>query len=366
MKQIISISSLAFASCLIAGCGRLPNTPITPDGYRPPKPTKENIISMVRNALKNMIFVEGGSYIMGNTVCFTEKKDELVKRYEIFNILCADDEFPPHEVSLDGYHLSKYEISYYEYDLFTQAVNRPFIQYDYLNPQWWKNRGESKEDIIRKFTGVRTSNAPAAIDWFQATDYCRWLGAVTYLPIDLPTEAEWEYAARSQGQDIPYATDNGKQEFGRNYPTTDDRDIQPVNSFPPNPLGLHHMSGNVAEWVSDWYAEDYYSRSEHYNPEGPNTGTNKVKRGGNFDNSPSGNHVFQRSGTYIDYTHNIKSIGALNIAEGTAITNHGARCAIHLSEPIDINNLKIDLTRPAPDSRAEWLAAQSQSKATDK
>jgi formylglycine-generating enzyme required for sulfatase activity len=359
MKQVYSF----FTLFLLLGCKNTtsgfetPEGPITPDGYRPPTPTKENTENMVRNAIKNMVFIEGGSYMMGNVVCFTDKKDELVKKYQIQHIVCRGDEAPAHEVKLDSFYMNKFEISYYEYDLFTQTTNRPWIQYKILNPDWW-GKSSSYESAKRRFSNKRTGEMPAAIDWFQASDYCQWLGAVTDLPIDLPTEAEWEYAARNQGQDVPYATDNGMQDIGRNYPDHDAGDRHAISSYPPNPLGLHHMTGNVAEWVQDWFDENYYQTSPIHDPQGPNTGTKKILRGGSGGSTPYYSHNFKRVGKDVDYTHNKEILKMFNFDEGAALFSHGARCTIHLSDPIDINNLKIDLSKPAPDRRKEWLATK--------
>ncbi|MEJ2461996.1 MAG: SUMF1/EgtB/PvdO family nonheme iron enzyme [Candidatus Thiodiazotropha sp.] len=359
MKRIsIFLTLLLSLGCENTTSGfETPEGPITPDGYRPPPPTKENIEKMVRDAIKNMVFVEGGTYMMGNFICLDGDLNENVKKYQIELIFCRTDEGPLHKVRLDSFSLNKYEISYYEYDLFTQATNRPWIQYDILNPKWW-GQSSSYESAKRRFSKLRTGEMPAAIDWFQASDYCRWLGTVTGLPVELPTEAEWEFAARNRGQDFPYATDNGRIEPGRNYPSKAEDKRQPVKSFIPNLLGLYNMSFNVMEWVSDWYDENYYKQSPVDNPQGPQHGRGKVLRGGVAENKPSFNHNFGRVAKDIDYTHDKEILEMFNFSEGDALFKHGARCAIHLSEPIDINNLKIDLSKPAPDSRAEWLATK--------
>jgi formylglycine-generating enzyme required for sulfatase activity len=347
-----------YASALFAGCKALPEGPVTPDGYRPPEPTKDNIENMVRSVIKNMVYVEGGDFYMGNIVCFPDRKEELVQKYEIENIFCFADSSPVHKVTLDSFSLSKYEISYYEYDLFTQATDRPWIQENYLKPQWWGSRDRSLEAAIERFSGRRTGELPAAIDWFQAYDYCRWLGAVTGLPIYLPTEAQWEYAARSRGQDYPYATDNGELDLGKNYQPIGKNHLSNLDQWPPNPLGIYNMSGNVNEWVLDWYDEEYYQASPSSNPKGPTDGSMKVLRGGSYINDPTGNNVFSRFYKEIDYTHDIERNTRFELHAGVASFLHGARCAIHLSEPIDIEHLELDLSMPAPDSRAEWLATK--------
>jgi len=126
-------------------------------------------------------------------------------------------------------------------------------------------------------------------------DYCLWLNKVTALPFDLPTEAQWEYAARSRWQHYYFATNNGyRQKKGSNYydpnsgyyvDYTDEEvnssmRIENVDSYPPNPLGVYGMTNQVAEWVNDWYAKDYYLNSPEHNPQGPNSGTEKVQRDG--------------------------------------------------------------------------------------
>ena len=104
--------------------------------------------------------------------------------------------------------------------------------------------------------------------------------------MDLPTEAQWEYAARARGTLLVFATDNGKEEPGRNFPTYkeiekivgDGAGQLPVGLYPPNPLGLYDLGFNGYEWTTDWYAEDYYARSPEKDPRGPESGTRKVFR----------------------------------------------------------------------------------------
>jgi len=104
--------------------------------------------------------------------------------------------------------------------------------------------------------------------------------------MDLPTEAQWEYAARARGKFLIFATDNGLFEDGRNVPTTEEVEklsghwTSPISVglYPPNPLGLYDMGKNGYEWVKDWYADDYYSHSPGQDPQGPEHGAKKVVR----------------------------------------------------------------------------------------
>ncbi|HEX9933773.1 MAG TPA: SUMF1/EgtB/PvdO family nonheme iron enzyme, partial [bacterium] len=115
----------------------------------------------------------------------------------------------------------------------------------------------------------------------------------------LPTEAEWEYAAREGGRNVRFG--NGKDiadpseinfdaraDFKRLYSVVGvyRHKTTPVASFPPNSLGLYDMSGNVWEWCSDWYDANYYSSSPDTNPRGPNSGSERVLRGGSWSCGP--------------------------------------------------------------------------------
>jgi formylglycine-generating enzyme required for sulfatase activity len=116
-------------------------------------------------------------------------------------------------------------------------------------------------------------------------------GCATRSADDLPTEAQWEYAARNRGQMVIYPTDNGQLDNGRNVANYEQREAYAkkhklfsrhnpaaVGLFPANPLGLYDMVTNGYEWTLDWYAPDYYAVSPEKNPTGPSTGTKKVTR----------------------------------------------------------------------------------------
>ena len=173
---------------------------------------------------------------------------------------------PLHKVTLDGFSMMAYKVTYDDFDVFTDATGRQRINMDELS--------------VRD----RAPQRPAGVSWYGAKAYCQWLGKLTNLPFDLPTEAQWEYAARSGGKRVLFATDNGKIERPRNFPKewTDEEKEPPlpdVGSYPPNPVGLYGMSENTHEWVQDWFDEDYYKKSPSKNPSGPATGTKKVMRG---------------------------------------------------------------------------------------
>ena len=119
----------------------------------------------------------------------------------------------------------------------------------------------------------------------------------------LPTEAEWEYAARSGGEREKYAGTSQEGDLGQYawYFVNSGRQTHPVGEKRPNGLGLYDMSGNVWEWCADWYGENYYQRSPKYNPGGPCNGSYRVLRGGSWFNDPGNLRAAYRYGFSPEY-----------------------------------------------------------------
>ena len=119
---------------------------------------------------------------------------------------------------------------------------------------------------------------PVTLVGFEdAAAYCAWLAGKTGKPVRLPTEAEWERAARGglEGKRYPWGDtlDAGRAHFLPQPGVKAERGTAPVGSYPPNAFDLHDMAGNVWEWVSDWYSPNYYERAQYLNPQGPESGT---------------------------------------------------------------------------------------------
>lgn len=219
--------------------------------------------------LKDMVYVRGGSFMRGDFA-------KLMGIEGVTRMTSREDDKVVKEITLSDFWISKYKVTYAEFDVFTDATGRPRTGMEFAGAR-------------------RHPSIPARAYWHEAKNYCQWLGQLTGLPIDLPTEAQWEYAARSRGQFFMVATSDGHAEFGRGVPYSAQVEIlspmhrlstYPVGLFPPNPLGLHDMSTNGEEWVNDWYAEDAYSTASAVDPQGPATGTLKVVRSGGVADSP--------------------------------------------------------------------------------
>ncbi len=200
----------------------------------------------------------------------------------------ADDERPVHPVYLDEYHISKYEITYEQFDKYCQET----------------------DGIMRSDEGWGRGNRPAVmVSWGDASYFCSWLSKKTGKNIRLPTEAQWEKAARGTDQRrYPWGNAEPNCSFA-NYCCKDRTD--PVGSYPSgvSPYGVHDMAGNVAEWCRDFYHMEYYQWSPYTNPLGPIQGNpyipTRVVRGGSWDcNSDLTPRSADRSDRMINPTFN--------------------------------------------------------------
>ncbi|MNJ32812.1 Serine/threonine-protein kinase pkn1 [compost metagenome] len=228
----------------------------------------------IDGVIGDLIYVEGGSFLMGD---FGGQFGPDQIQYD------GDaDSKPLHEVNLTAYSMGRFKVTNEDFQFYLRANG---LQLRAIG------RG-SQENWVAVSTTPKT---PAHMDWYEAEQYCRWLADISELPFALPTEAQWEYAARSRGQYLPIATDDGTYKVtqvpatqhdgprGINISTYYDRKEfaeeqgwktegltpLPVDRFPPNPLGLYAMSDNGLEWTNDWYAPDYYKHSPVNDPQGP-------------------------------------------------------------------------------------------------
>lgn len=172
------------------------------------------------------------------------------------------DEKPAHKVYLDAYYIDKYEVTFEQYDKFCEATGRARP-----DDSGW---GRGKMPAIN-------------ILWEEATAYAKWAGK------RLPTEAEWEKAARA-GSNTKYCFGDNESELGEYawYDNNSGGKTHPVGTKKPNKWGLYDMHGNVWEWCSDYYSIGYQTNASNKNPQGPDTGQLRVLRGGSWANTADG------------------------------------------------------------------------------
>lgn len=235
-----------------------------------------------QRVVKELVHLPGGTFEMGDW------GNEQGLPYDGFS---EGNNRPVHTVTLDAFSVMAYKVTYDDFDLFTDAIGEQRIDQDSFSLKY------------------RAPRKPAGVNWYGAKAYCQWLGKLTGLPFDLLTEAQWEYAARSGGKKVLFATDNGMIDKDRNFPwDIKDRRTPDIGSYPPNPAGLYGMLDlNAGEWVNDWYDPDYYQHSPTLNPKGPDAGKPanlahpefgpaKVVRGGATAQPAFGGFVFSRGG----------------------------------------------------------------------
>jgi len=138
----------------------------------------------------------------------------------------------------------------------------------------------------RNFSFFKGGERPVErVTWYDSQRFIHQLNNRSGAAFRLPTEAEWEYAARSRGKDKLYSGTRGEESLPRFawYRGNSDRQTHMVGLKKPNSLGLYDMSGNVWEWCSDWYDDSYYANSARNNPQGPDSGVYRVIRGGEWE-----------------------------------------------------------------------------------
>ena len=212
-----------------------------------------------------MVAVEGGNFEMG---CTSEQRD------------CDHYKNPVHTVTIDDFYISKYEITNQQYADFLNEIgansdgsykgteyldmDHPDCQVDYTGGEFVPESDKENHPITE-------------VTWYGANAFCEHYDG------RLPTEAEWEFAARggNSATATPYAGSDDLDEVAWHVNNSSVYKTHKVGTKSPNELGIYDMSGNAWEWCNDWYAKDYYSKSPQDNPKGPSSGTYRVLRGGN-------------------------------------------------------------------------------------
>jgi formylglycine-generating enzyme required for sulfatase activity len=205
------------------------------------------------------------------------------------------DERPVHRVHVSEFFIGRFPVTHDEYARFINATGHqaPGVR---LLPLVASG---GRDALFRDFAAPyvwgddpppgRGSHPVVLVGFDDAVAYCRWLSGQLGREVRLPTEAEWEKAARGgiEGQRYPWGNelDGSRCNFLTDPSLKRQRGTRPTGMYSPNAYGLYDVCGNVWEWVSDWYAADYYASSAAHDPRGPGRGGMRVVRGGSWVNS---------------------------------------------------------------------------------
>ena len=224
-----------------------------------------------------MITVSGGEFLMGCEVG-------------------ARDEKPVHRVFIDQFAIGRFAVTNRLYSFFIDATT-------YQTPQSWKDPHFHHPD-----------QPVTSVSWFDATTFCSWLSNETGKTYRLPTEAEWERAARGGLEGRLYTWGDEAPQRQPGYFARWLNGPERVGYRPPNGFGLHDISENVHEWCADWYEQRYYDESERSNPQGPVNGSRRASRGGSWRHQIKITRVAARSSIPPDFKY----------------SDYGFRCALTL------------------------------------
>jgi sulfatase modifying factor 1 len=175
-----------------------------------------------------------------------------------------DDEKPVHRVWVDAFALAAHQVTNAEYACFLAATDTP-------QPPYWTdaNFNHPKMPVV-------------AVSWHESAAYCDWLSQAAGKRYRLPSEAEWERAARGGAEGLLYPWGDAPPETLPEYAQRWKSGPEPVGMYAPNAFGLFNLGDNVHEWCADWYDADYYGHSPERNPRGPAGGSRRASRGGSW------------------------------------------------------------------------------------
>jgi len=199
----------------------------------------ERILSLLETLGFPMVFVPAGEFLMGSNKVSNER--------------------PPHQVCLDDYWIDKYPVTNAQFQRFVSETGY-----------------QTQGDWRREFVTGKENHPVVNVTWHDAVAFCEWAGK------SLPTEAQWEKAARgTDGRIYPWGN-----QWDASRCNISGRGTTPVDQYPNgvSPYGCYDMMGNVDEWCQDWFAKEYYQHSPSENPSGPEKGSCRVLRGGSWFN----------------------------------------------------------------------------------
>jgi len=223
-----------------------------------------------------MVFVKGGTFKMGSTSG-------------------EPDEKPVHTVSLSGFYIGKYEVTVEQYKAYSREVGKRLPNVP--PPSWYEEHPNASKWVWKN------KNPIVNVTWKDAMAYCKWLSKKTGHKYTLPTEAQWEFAARggTSSKKYNYSGSNNINKVAWYDETTYEKGPRSIGILKPNELGIFDMSGNAWEWCKDNFGR--YSSSTQKNPTGTRSSPFKVIRGGSWYYVANLARLTARDGPYPHYTN---------------------------------------------------------------
>lgn len=291
--------------------------------------TDVNVEEILSEAKRKLVFVEGGEFWLGDV-----GNEQGVPFTPII-----DDNRPPKRVEVDGFYILKHEVTWGEFMVFLHDVGRAE---SYTIDTGFKRAVRlpisSNNDPLSPNFKHKPARSP---NYHEAEEYCLWLAEKSGLPYSLPTEAQWEYAARNRGQPIAFATDTGQVEVDKYLQrpsqyidpmqpvsgnvlihSSNQVERRPVGSYPSSPLGLYDMTGNVAEWTRDWFHPGY-AHLDSTNPVAERPHSEHSNRRVVRDLAGHGDHTGGLATVYARHGEDVNS------------PDQGFRCVVNNSKPIN-------------------------------
>jgi formylglycine-generating enzyme required for sulfatase activity len=203
------------------------------------------------------------------------------------------DERPVHRVTVGEFLIGRFPVTNDEYARFVRATGHPAPSVSELPLVASGGRDDAFRELAAPYVWQNAHPPPAhgnhpvvLVRYADALAYCMWFSETIRRVVRLPTEAEWEKAARggAEGNRYPWGNDFDPTccSYLADAAVKRQRGTRPTGTYPPNAFGLCDMIGNVWEWVSDWYGADYYSLGESLDPSGPPAGSLRIVRGGSW------------------------------------------------------------------------------------
>ena len=221
-------------------------------------------VAYAASQLQDTVTIPAGEFTMGRTKLTPDDSTKMRPHVLL-------DDRPARKVRMGSFRIDKYEVTNEKYAAFVKATDHPA-------PYHWKG------GVFPQGTGpIPVFN----VTWTDAQAFCQWAGK------RLPTEAEWERAARGGKEEMDYP--DGDKIDAKQARFSSSSGPGAVGVYAPNGFGLYDLAGNVAEWTADWFNGEYYSKGQNVDPKGPAAGDYKVIRGGAWSDAPKRITVFFRN-----------------------------------------------------------------------